>query len=189
MLELFRSPSLGVVAKPGENERDFRVRLQHAAREARDEQVAGLRQKYAPKMLALAERQRKAEQAVAREQEQVASSRVQTGISLATTVFGAMFGRKTFSASTLGRATTAARGVGRSMKESQDVGRAQENVAAVQAQKEELEAQPASGDCRRRSGAWLAGRRDRDHQPEAEAHGRPGKAGGANLGGTITAGG
>ena len=83
--------------------------------------------------------QRKAEQAVAREQEQVASSRVQTGISLATTVFGAMFGRKTFSASTLGRATTAARGVGRSMKESQDVGRAQENVAAVQAQKEELE--------------------------------------------------
>ena len=139
VLELFRSPSLGVVSKPGENERDFRVRLQHAAREARDEQVAGLRQKYAPKMLALAERQRKAEQAVAREQEQVASSRVQTGISLATTVFGAMFGRKTFSASTLGRATTAARGVGRSMKESQDVGRAQENVAAVQAQKEELE--------------------------------------------------
>ena len=139
-LELLRSPSLGVVSRPGENERDFRVRLQHAAREARDEQVAALRQKYATKMQALTERQRKAEQAVAREQEQVTSSRVQTGISLATTVFGAMFGRKTFSASTLGRATTAARGVGRSMKESQDVGRAQENVAAVQAQLQELEA-------------------------------------------------
>jgi hypothetical protein len=139
MLELFRSPSLGVVSKPGESERDFRVRLQHAARETRDEQVATLRQKYATKMQALEERQRKAEQAVAREQEQVTSSRVQTGISLATTVFGAMFGRKALSASTLGRATTAARGVGRSMKESQDVGRAQENVAALQAQKEELE--------------------------------------------------
>jgi hypothetical protein len=90
-------------------------------------------------MQALLERQRKAEQAVAREQEQVASSRLQTGISLATTVFGAMFGRKTLSASTLGRATTAARGVGRSMKESQDVGRAQENVTAAQAQMQELE--------------------------------------------------
>lgn len=139
-LDLLRSPSLGVVSKPGESERDFRVRLQQSAREARDAQVAELRQKYAPKMQALVERQRKAEQAVAREQEQVTSSRLQTGISLATTVFGAMFGRKTFSASTLGRATTAARGVGRSMKESQDVGRAQENVAAVQAQMQELEA-------------------------------------------------
>ena len=109
-------------------------------REARDAQVAALRQKYAPRMQALAERQRRAEQAVAREQEQVTSSRLQTGISMATTVFGAMFGRKTFSASTLGRATTAARGVGRSMKESQDVGRAQENVAAIQAQIQELEA-------------------------------------------------
>ena len=129
-----------MVSKPGENERDFRVRLQQSAREARDAQVAALRQKYAPKMQALVERQRKAEQAVAREQEQVTSSRLQTGISMATTVFGAMFGRKTFSASTLGRATTAARGVGRSMKESQDVGRAQENVAAIQAQIQELEA-------------------------------------------------
>jgi hypothetical protein len=138
-LELLRSPSLGLVSKPGESERDFRVRLQQSAREARDAQVAALRQKYAPKMQALLERQRKAEQAVAREQEQVASSRLQTGISLATTVFGAMFGRKTLSASTLGRATTAARGVGRSMKESQDVGRAQENVTAAQAQMQELE--------------------------------------------------
>jgi hypothetical protein len=139
-LSLFRSPSLGVVSTAGESERDFRVRLQHVAREARDEQVAALREKYATKMQALAERQRKAEQAVAREQEQVTSSRLQTGISLATTLFGAMFGRKTFSASTLGRATTTARGVGRSMKESQDVGRAQENVAAVQARLQELEA-------------------------------------------------
>jgi hypothetical protein len=129
-----------VVSKPGESEPDFHTRLQHSAREARDEQVAALREKYAPRMRALVERQRKAEQAVAREQEQVVSSRVQTGISMATTVFGAMFGRKTFSASTLGRATTAARGVGRSMKESQDVGRAQENVAAVQADIQALEA-------------------------------------------------
>jgi hypothetical protein len=138
-LEVFRSPSLGVVSRAGESERDFRIRLQQSAREARDAQVAALRQKYAPKMQALEERLRKAQQAVAREQEQVSSSRMQAGISLATTVFGAMFGRKTMSAATLGRATTAARGVTRSMKESQDVARAGENVAAVQADIQALE--------------------------------------------------
>jgi hypothetical protein len=70
----------------------------------------------------------------------VTSSRVQAGISLATTVIGAMFGRKALSTSTLGRATTAARGVSRSMKESQDVARAGETVAAVQAHIQNLEA-------------------------------------------------
>jgi hypothetical protein len=139
-LELVRSPSLDVVSKPNESDRDFRVRLQQAAREARDARVAALRQKYAPKLQALQERLRRAEQAKTREQEQVTSSRMQAGISLATTVIGAMFGRKALSASTLGRATTAARGVGRSMKESQDVARAGETVAAVQAQIQELDA-------------------------------------------------
>jgi hypothetical protein len=139
-VELLRSPSLGVVTKPNESERDFRVRLQQAAREARDARVAALRQKYAPKLQALQERLRRAEQAKAREQEQVTSSRMQVGISLATTVIGAMFGRKALSASTIGRATTAARGVSRSMKESQDVARAGETVDAVQAQIQELEA-------------------------------------------------
>ena len=139
-LELVRSPSRDVVSRPNESDRDFRVRLQQAAREARDARVAALRQKYAPKLQALQERLRRAEQAKAREPEQVTSSRMQAGISVATTVIGAMFGRKALSASTLGRATTAARGVSRSMKESQDVARAGETVAAVQAQIQELEA-------------------------------------------------
>jgi hypothetical protein len=139
-LELQRSPSLGIVSRPDEPERDFRVRLQQAAREARDARVAALRQKCAPKLQALQDRLRRAEQAKAREQEQVTSSRVQVGISLATTMLGAMFGRKSLGTSTLGRATTTARGVSRSMKESQDVVRAGETVAAVQAQMQELEA-------------------------------------------------
>ena len=116
------------------------MRVRQAAREARDARVAALRQKYAPKLQALQERLRRAEQAQEREQEQVTSSRMQVGISLATTVLGAMFGRKASSASTLGRATTAARGMSRSMKESQDVVRAGETVTAVQAQIQELEA-------------------------------------------------
>ncbi len=138
-VELLRSDALDVVSKPGESEADFRVRLQQAARESRDDQVARLRQKYAPKVAQLQERVRRAEQAMQKQQEQASESKVSTAISLGTTVFGALFGRKTFSAGNVSKAATAARGVGRAMQESQDVSRAQENKAAVEAQLQELD--------------------------------------------------
>jgi hypothetical protein len=137
-LELFESPTLELVSNPGEEERDFRVRLQQLAREQRDEAVEKLRQKYAPKIATLEDRKRRAEQTVAREEEQSKSSKLQTAISFGATLLGSFMGRKAVSMSTLGRATTAVRGVGRSMKESQDVGRAQENVAAVDEKIQEL---------------------------------------------------
>ncbi len=140
-LDIFRSPSLKLVSTAGESEGDFRARLQQAAREQRDAAVTRLRQKFAPKAAALQEKLRRAEQAVQKETEQASAQKTQTAISFGTTVLGALFGRKTLSASTLGRATTAARGVGRASKEAQDVARAKENVGSVQAQMEELDAE------------------------------------------------
>jgi phage host-nuclease inhibitor protein Gam len=139
-LDLYRSPSLKRVSSAGESEGDFRARLQQVARELRDAEVTRLRQKFAPKAAALQEKRRRAEQSVQKEQEQASAQKTQTAISFGTTVLGALFGRKTLSASTLGRATTAVRGVGKSSKEAQDVERAKENVESVQAQIEELEA-------------------------------------------------
>ncbi|MGH9968728.1 MAG: ATP-binding protein [Pyrinomonadaceae bacterium] len=130
-LELLKSPSLGQASNPDESERDFRVRLQQAAREQRDAAVEKLRQKYAPKFAALAEKKRRAEQAVEREAEQAKGQKMQTAISFGTTLLSSFLGRKSLSLTTLGRATTAARGVGRSMKEAEDVDRAQDTVAAV----------------------------------------------------------
>ena len=140
-LELMKSPSTREVSKPGEAERDFRVRLQQAAREQRDGQVEQLRQKYAPKMAALQERIRRAQQAVERESSQANQAKLQTAISFGTTLLGAFLGRKAVSVSSLGRATTAVRGVGRSMKEQQDVGRAAESVEVLQGHLAELEAE------------------------------------------------
>ena len=140
-LELLESPSLDLASNPGESERDFRVRLQQLARENRDEAVENLRQKYAPKLAALAERKRRAEQAVEREAEQASGQKMQTAISFGATLLSSFFGRKTLSLSTLGRATTAVRGVSRSMKESNDVGRAQETVEAVNQLLADLDAQ------------------------------------------------
>lgn len=140
-LELFTSPSLNETSHPDESERDFRIRLQQTAREKRDAQVERLRQKYAPKIAALEEKKRRAEQAVEREAEQAKGQKMQTAISFGSTILSSFLGRKSLSLTTLGRATTAARGVGRSMKEAQDVSRAQETVEAVNQQLEELDEQ------------------------------------------------
>jgi hypothetical protein len=140
-LELMKSPGLGEVSNPDEMERDFRVRLQQFVREQRDSAADKLRQRYAPKITALEEKLRRAEQAVEREAEQAKGQKMQTAISFGTTLLSSFLGRKAVSLTTLGRATTAARGVGRSMKEAQDVERAEETVATVRQQLADLDAQ------------------------------------------------
>ncbi len=140
-VELFRSPLLKEVSKPGESERDFRIRLHQLARERRDQVTEQLRRKYGPKMAALQERLRRAEQVKEREAEQAKAQHLQTAILFGSTLLGAFLGRKTISATTLGRAATAARGVGRSIKEAKDVARAEENIEAIRKQLADLETQ------------------------------------------------
>jgi hypothetical protein len=140
-VDLFRCGELKLSSNPGESERDFRVRLQQAARESRDAAKEELRQRYAPKLAALQERRRRAEQAVQREQEQASASKWNTAISVGTTILGAFLGRKAISAGTIGKATTAARGASRTYKESQDVARAGETVQAIDQQIADLQAQ------------------------------------------------
>jgi hypothetical protein len=140
-VELFKSPSTKEVSKPDESERDFRVRLQQAGREARDKQSDSLRQKYAPKIAAIQDRIRRAGQMVERQQAESRSSQMQAAISVGASILGAFLGRKTISASNIGRATTAIRGAGRAIKESKDVGQAEENVSALQQQLADLESQ------------------------------------------------
>ena len=123
-----------LVAKAGESEGDFKVRVAQAAREARDAAVAALRKKYAAKLEAVAGQEQRAADRVAREQAQVSQQTMQTAISVGATVLGALFGRKALSTATLGRASTAARGVSRTLKEREDVGGANESLEAVRAQ-------------------------------------------------------
>jgi len=140
-VELLKSPSTKEVSKPGESERDFRIRLQQSGREQRDKGVASLRQKYAPKIAGLQDRVRRAEQQKEKQQAESRSSQMQAAISVGASILGAFLGRKTISATNIGRATTAIRGAGRVMKESQEVSLAEENVAALQKQLADLEAQ------------------------------------------------
>ncbi len=131
-LTLYSAPALKLVSTPGESERDFRIRMQHAARESKDAAVEKLRATYAPKLARLTQRLQTAHEGVAREEAQAEQQKTQMAVSIGATVLGALLGRKAATLSTLGRATTAARGVGRSMKETQDVAKAQEKLAAAQ---------------------------------------------------------
>ena len=140
-VELFRSPSTKTLSMPGEPERNFRVRLQQAGREQRDQQSEVLRKKYSPKIAALQDRIRRAEQMVERQQAESRSSQIQAAISVGATILGAFLGRKTISAGNIGKATTAIRGAGRAMKESKDVSQAEDNVAALQQQLAAIEAE------------------------------------------------
>ncbi len=137
-VELLRSPSTGVVSHPGEREADYRVRVAHARREARDEAVTKIRDKYAPKLVALDEKVRKAGVAVQREEQQASEQKMSTVVSVGASVLGAIFGRKVASVGNLGRAATAARSVSRIGREAGDVARAKANEEAAAAQKQEL---------------------------------------------------
>lgn len=140
-LQLLRSPSLDRISRPDENERDFRVRLQQAAREQRDAQVEDLRKKYSTKITALQEKIRKAEQAVQREADQANQAKMQTALSFGATLLGAFTGRKIASSSTINKASSAFRGVGRSMQQQGDVTRAKDSVETFKSQLEELNSQ------------------------------------------------
>ena len=137
-LEVLRHRASGITSLPGESERDFRIRLLVEHRAVRDAAVDAVRRKYAARQAALAERLRRAEAAVEREQQQASDQKVQTAVSMGAALLGALLGRKAASVGTLGRATTAARGVGRSMKEASDVKRAAESVASVREAAEAL---------------------------------------------------
>jgi hypothetical protein len=139
-LTLQEHAASGLHSMPGETEAAFRARLADQLREARDARVDALRKKYATKLTAQQERVRKAEQQLGKQNEDVTASTGSAIVTAATGVFGALFGRKTFSATNAGRLGSAARGASKVLKEKQDVARAEENLASEQQTLADLQA-------------------------------------------------
>jgi hypothetical protein len=135
---LYEAKRLRLASKPGESERDFRIRIGDATRSTRDAEVDALRQKYAARLETLENQVRRAEQSVSREKDQVNSQRMQAAVSVGATLLGAFLGRKALSQSTLGRATTAMRGVERSAREQGDVTRAVESLDVLRQRRDAL---------------------------------------------------
>lgn len=132
-LTVWKCKSPKAISRTDENEGDFRSRLSQVLREERDVAVEKLRQKYAPKVAALHEQVRKAEQRKAKEEEQAKSQTWGTMLTVGSSLLGAFLGKKKLSVTNVSKAATAARSAGKLAKERTDIGYAEENVEAVQA--------------------------------------------------------
>ena len=139
-VQCFRCADLKLTSTSGEDESTFRSRIAQTAREQRDLEVEGLRQKYAGKLQAAQDRVRNAQNKVSVERSQASQSKLGAALSVGVSILGAIFGsKKAVSAVNIGRAATAARSLGKTAKESGDVARAEESVEVLQQRLQELE--------------------------------------------------
>ena len=137
-IRVWKSNVFKMTSQPGESERDFRIRLTQLFRERRDFELDQLRRKYAGRLDALARQEAQALADVERQSQQYEQQKMQTMISVGSSVLGALFGSSRRSG-TIGRATTAARGAGRMSRERQDIGRAEERLEETRQKRRMLE--------------------------------------------------
>ncbi len=139
-LTLLRSKAFGVVSKPGESERDFRIHLRQIAHEQRDQKVAALRARYGDRLAKLEERIFTAQQRLAKEKAEVRKAQVDMVSNAGSALLGAIFGggRGSLVTRAARGGSTAARGFGRSQKEAQDVEIAGEKLEQLIAQRDEM---------------------------------------------------
>ena len=138
-LPLFKNNALKSLSRPEESERDFVIRLQIESREQRDKDLEALRSKYESARRTIEERVRKAKQTVERQKQAANESKLQTMISIGSTILGSFLGKKAVSSGTIGRATTAARSASRTARQSGNVDRAEETVETLEARIQEME--------------------------------------------------
>ena len=131
-LNVMSCPALKMNAAPGGTEGEFRAHIAQALREKRDAAVDALRARFASKLAALEDRERRAEQKLERERTQASSETLTSALSVGGSLLGALFGGRRSSA--MRKASTAARSVGRANKERGDVTHAEADVEALKEQ-------------------------------------------------------
>ena len=133
-LKLVYSPKLKLLSQVNEDERDFKIRLQHVAHEARDEAIEVLKKKYATRISTLEDRLRRAQQAVEKQSALSNQKKMDAFVSAGTAIFAALYGRKTVSATSVSRVGSAVKSTSKALKSGQGIGQAQETLQSVQEQ-------------------------------------------------------
>ncbi|MDA7882476.1 hypothetical protein N9A94_09260, partial [Akkermansiaceae bacterium] len=126
------SPLYEVYSKLGESEGDFRARLAVKGREARDEAVDKMRDRYASKIRTKTDQIERAELGVDKEESEASSATWQAGASVLGKLLGGLFGGRKSRSNSITSAT-------RAMKQRRDVKIAKEKVKNLEADLEELE--------------------------------------------------
>lgn len=120
-VSLFHSPLYKEYSKLGESEGDLRARLSVKGREARDEAVEKMWDKYEKKFLTKNDQLERADLALDREQAEASSATWSAGASVLGGLFGGLFGGRKSRSSSVTSAT-------RAFKQRRDVGIAEEKV-------------------------------------------------------------
>jgi hypothetical protein len=131
-VELFRSPSSGEYSRPGETERDFRVRLQLNSKEERDKFADELQKKYASRFSSLDERIGRAKLVLAQQSAQSRQQKFDVAASIGSALLGSFLG---------GRKKSVTSSISRSFKESGDVKSAEATLHTLQEQRLAMEKQ------------------------------------------------
>lgn len=137
-LELFRVPRLGLESRPGEPESEFRVRVADFLREKKEIAVDKLQERFGKKQQKLEQRLDRALIRLDKEKDDVKARGMDTAVSFGVAIFGALFGRKPFSVTTVRRGAGGVRSAGRMIREKGDVARAEEAIAAIRDELETL---------------------------------------------------
>jgi hypothetical protein len=136
---VLRCPRAGSLVAPTADEGEFRSKLAFALREKRDAHVKRLRKRHAPRVAALENQLRRADERIERERSQLSQQKMQTAISVGASILGALLGRKKISVTNAGRIGAAARKAGRIGRESGDVSRAQDSREVIEQRLEHLQ--------------------------------------------------
>jgi hypothetical protein len=141
-LEVHFSPLLEAFSNPGESAGDFRVRIAQTARELRDKMIETLREKYGKKIKDLETKAAKAMDKLETQKAQASSAKLQTAVSIGTSILGALFGRKSGigAASSLVRSSSVS-SVSRAWKESREAGAAEGDLERIKVEMGEIEKQ------------------------------------------------
>jgi len=138
-LELFESAALEAVSHPRESERDFRIRLADLARVERDRRLEALRESFATRRRKLEERIDGAEHRLTKEKDQANRAKLETAVSIGTTLLSVLTGRRRLSQTTINRAGSSIRDAEESSRQARDVEQARGSLEALNDQLEKLE--------------------------------------------------
>jgi hypothetical protein len=126
--------TLGLFQRPDERERQFKIRLQQAAREARDEEVDKLEKKYDTKFERLQDKLRKEERELAEDEAEHSARKQEELVGIGESVMGFFMGRR--SSRSLSRVMSKRRMTGRAF---QDIEESKAEIEDLQADIKELE--------------------------------------------------
>ena len=113
VLELPWCPSLETWAKPGENRRDFQIRMNQVGHERRDAEVDKIRQKFAARIERARDAVTRADSRVEQRGAELTQRKAESWISVGAGLLNFVVGGPRLSATNVGRATAAARSIQR----------------------------------------------------------------------------